>query len=71
MKVAHVSFKFITEKGELRIKLQAEKSKDIVKNDSFMLLKGTTNTKQQSTSSQTIPEFEIIGNNKREKQSLL
>ena len=48
-----------------------EKSKDIIKNDNFMLLKGTTNTRQQSTTSQTITEFEIIGNNKGEKQSLL
>lgn len=49
----------------------AEKSKDVNKNDNFMLLKGTTNTKQQSTTSQTVTEFEIIGKNKREKQSLL
>ena len=29
----------------------AEKSKNIIKNDNSMLLKGTTNTKQQSTTS--------------------
>ena len=49
--IAHVPFKFITEKGELKIKLYGKKSKDVVKNDNFMLLKGTTNTKQQNNSS--------------------
>lgn len=48
---AHVPFKFITENDELRIKLCGRKSKDIIKNDNFILLKGPTNTKQHSNGS--------------------
>lgn len=50
--MAHVPFKLIIEKDEIRIKLYGRKSKDVVKNDNFMLLKRTTNTKQNYPSTE-------------------